>query len=175
MRSVWRRQFGTIPRFCGDCGAPITVATGSARGAGVAASATATVASGGTATPTELRLVSVLFCDLVGFTPLAESRDPEEVSELLSRYFDLATSVRALRRRRREVHRRRSHGGLGAPAAQEDDAERAVRAGLELVSAVASFGSELAHFELAARVGVVTGQAATTETPPKRVSSSATG
>ena len=115
---------------------------------------------------TELRLVSVLFCDLVGFTPLAESRDPEEVRELLSGYFDLARGIVA------------RYGGVvekfigdavmavwGVPAAQEDDAERAVRAGLELVSAVASFGSEHAHLELAARVGVVTGQAATTGTP----------
>ena len=38
----------------------------------------------------ERRLVSVLFADLVGFTPLSESRDPEEVRELLSRYFDAA-------------------------------------------------------------------------------------
>ena len=39
---------------------------------------------------TELRHVSVLFCDLVGFTPLSESKDPEEVRELLSAYFDLS-------------------------------------------------------------------------------------
>ena len=51
----------------------------------------------------------------------------------------------------------------GAPVAKEDDAERAVRAGLELVSAVAAYGSEHAT-DLQARVGVVTGGAATTET-----------
>jgi len=108
----------------------------------------------------------VLFCDLVGFTPLSDSRDPEEVRELLSGYFDLARGI---------VSR---YGGVvekfigdavmalwGAPVAMEDDAERAVRAGLELVSAVATYGSELANFGLAARVGIVTGQAATTETP----------
>ena len=38
----------------------------------------------------ERRLVSVLFGDLVGFTPLSENRDPEEVRELLSRYFETA-------------------------------------------------------------------------------------
>jgi class 3 adenylate cyclase/tetratricopeptide (TPR) repeat protein len=107
----------------------------------------------------------VLFCDLVGFTPLSESRDPEEVRELLSGYFDLARAI---------VGR---YGGViqkfigdavmalwGAPVANEDDAERAVRAGLELVSAVSAYGNE-SGIDLEARVGVVTGQAATTETP----------
>ena len=111
----------------------------------------------------ELRHVSVLFCDLVGFTPFSEKRDPEEVRELLSGYFELARAI---------VTR---YGGIvekfigdavmavwGAPVAKEDDAERAVRAGLELVSAVASYGSEH-RTDLQARVGVVTGGAATTE------------
>jgi class 3 adenylate cyclase/tetratricopeptide (TPR) repeat protein len=114
---------------------------------------------------TEIRHVSVLFCDLVGFTPLSESRDPAEVRELLSGYFDLARAV---------VGR---YGGLiekfigdavmavwGAPVANEDDAERAVRAALELTSVVAAYGRDHA-VDLAARVGVVTGEAATTETP----------
>jgi len=105
----------------------------------------------------------VLFCDLVGFTPLAESKDPEEVRELLSGYFDLARAV---------VSR---YGGMvekfigdavmavwGVPVAREDDAERAVRAGLELVAGVTAYGQEHAS-ELAARVGIVTGTAATTE------------
>ena len=51
----------------------------------------------------------------------------------------------------------------GAPVAKEDDAERAVRAGLELVSAVAAYGAEH-ETDLRARVGIVTGGAATTET-----------
>ena len=112
----------------------------------------------------ELRHVSVLFCDLVGFTPLAEKRDPEEVREVLSGYFELARAI---------VGR---YGGVvqkfigdavmavwGAPIAKEDDAERAVRAGLELASAVAAYGSEHGT-NLQARVGIVTGGAATTET-----------
>src|SRR5262249_21625088 len=60
-------------RFCGDCGAePAVEPPAAPREAPVA----------------ERRLVTVLFADLVGFTPLSESRDPEEVRELLSRYFD---------------------------------------------------------------------------------------
>ncbi len=85
----------------------------------------------------ERRLTSVVFGDLVGFTTLAEGRDPEEVRELLSRYFEDARLI---------VER---YGGTvekfigdavmavwGVPVAHEDDAERAVRAGLELVEAV---------------------------------------
>ena len=73
-------------------------------------------------------MVSVLFADLVGFTALSESRDAEEVRELLSRYFDLARRLIAL------------YGGTvekfigdavmavwGTPVATENDAERAVR------------------------------------------------
>jgi class 3 adenylate cyclase len=113
---------------------------------------------------TELRHVSVLFCDLVGFTPFSEKREPEEVREVLSGYFEVARAIVA------------RYGGVvqkfigdavmavwGVPVAKEDDAERAVRAGLELVSAVAAYGSEHGT-ELQARVGVVTGGAATTET-----------
>jgi class 3 adenylate cyclase len=41
----------------------------------------------------ERRVCSVLFCDVAGFTPLSESRDPEAVRELLSRYFGVARMV----------------------------------------------------------------------------------
>ncbi|MGO8874837.1 MAG: AAA family ATPase [Acidimicrobiales bacterium] len=149
-------------KFCSQCGATLSAA-GSPAAGGVASSAplAAVVAASST---TELRHVSVLFCDLVGFTPFSEKRDPEEVREVLSGYFELARSI---------VGR---YGGVvqkfigdavmavwGAPVAQEDDAERAVRAGLELASAVAAYGS--AHgTQLQARVGIVTGEAATTET-----------
>jgi len=81
----------------------------------------------------------VLFADLVGFTTLAEGRDAEDTRELPSHYFDLTREVIA-----------RCGGTIekfigdavmavwGAPVAHEDDAERAVRAGLELVDAVRS-------------------------------------
>src|SRR4051794_19433075 len=66
-------------KFCSEGGTPV----------GAAASTTAPTPAqylppGPVA---ERRVCSVLFCDLVGFTPLSESRDPEEVRELLSRYF----------------------------------------------------------------------------------------
>ncbi len=105
----------------------------------------------------------MLFCDLVGFTPLSESRDPETVRELLSRYFAVAQTV---------IGR---YGGVvekfigdavmavwGTPVAAEGDAERAVRAALDLVDAVAELGGEAGTPGLAARAGVVTGEVAVT-------------
>src|SRR6478735_7877636 len=111
----------------------------------------------------ERRLVSVLFADLVGFTGLSESRDAEEVRELLSHYFEVCRSV---------VGR---HGGVvekfigdavmavwGAPVANEDDAERAVRSALELVVAVQAMGEDVGAVGLRVRAGVLTGEAAVT-------------
>ena len=95
---------------------------------------------------------------MVGFTALAEHRDAEEVRDLLSRYFDLARGI---------VER---HGGTiekfigdavmavwGAPTSHEDDAERAVRAALELLAGVRGLGPSVQ-----ARAGVLTGEAAVT-------------
>ncbi len=114
----------------------------------------------------ELRVVSVLFVDLVGYTAVSESRDAEDVRELLDRYFD---SVRTIADR---------YGGSiekfigdavmavwGVPVAHEDDAERAVRAALEMVDAVRVFGEEVSAPELRARAGVVTGQVASAVNP----------
>ena len=72
-------------RFCGECGTPLD--------AGAATASTTTGADPRDAPTTERRLVSVLFADLVGFTTISESRDPEEVRELLSRYFDESRRV----------------------------------------------------------------------------------
>jgi class 3 adenylate cyclase/predicted ATPase len=111
----------------------------------------------------ERRVCSVLFCDVAGFTPLSESRDPEAVRELLSGYFEVARTI---------IGR---YGGLvekfigdavmavwGTPTATEGDAERAVRAALDLVAAVAELGTQAGVPDLAARAGVVTGEVAVT-------------
>ena len=111
----------------------------------------------------ERRVCSVMFADLVGFTPFSESRDPEEVRELLSVYFDRAKTI---------IDR---YGGVvekfigdavmavwGTPVATEGDAERAVRAALDVVAAVEQLGEELGAPGLAARAGVVTGEVAVT-------------
>ncbi len=96
---------------------------------------------------------------------MSESRDPEEVRELLSGYFDLARSL--IGRYGGTVQKFIGDAVMavwGAPIAREDDAERAVRAALELVSGISTFGDQHG-IDLEARVGVATGEAATTETP----------
>ncbi|HEY8727473.1 MAG TPA: adenylate/guanylate cyclase domain-containing protein [Gaiellaceae bacterium] len=108
----------------------------------------------------ERRFVSVLFADLVGFTPLSENRDAEDVRELLSRYFELAAGVIA--RYGGEVEKFIGDAVMavwGTPVAQEDDAERAVRAALDLVEAVGEFGRQANIDHLAARAAVLTGEA----------------
>jgi class 3 adenylate cyclase/tetratricopeptide (TPR) repeat protein len=138
-------------RFCGECGTVL----------GEAAAAPPPQAPPEPAT--ERRLVSVLFADLVGFTTVSEGRDSEEVRALLSRYFDTC-------RRLIEIY-----GGTvekfigdavmavwGAQAATENDAERAVRAALDLVAAVTALGDEVGISDLQARAGVATGEATVT-------------
>ena len=120
-------------RFCGACGSVLTEQVPLQR--------------------EERKRISVLFCDLVGFTGRAEKMDPEEVRALLQPYHA---------RVRHELER---HGGLvekfigdavvaffGAPTAHEDDPERAVRAALAIRDAVAGD-------ELHVRIGVTTGEA----------------
>jgi class 3 adenylate cyclase/tetratricopeptide (TPR) repeat protein/ribosomal protein L40E len=141
-------------KFCGECGSALTADVPATRAAGGAAQSSPVA---------ERRLVSVLFADLVGFTTLSEARDAEEVRDLLSRYFESCKRLISL------------YGGTvekfigdavmavwGTPTAQEDDAERAVRAALDLVAMVSVLGEELGATELAARAGVLTGEAAVT-------------
>ncbi|MEX0650646.1 MAG: adenylate/guanylate cyclase domain-containing protein, partial [Actinomycetota bacterium] len=103
----------------------------------------------------------MLFLDLVSFTTLSERRDAEDMRSLMDTYFETARTV---------IER---HGGVvekfigdavmavwGTPVTHEDDAERAVRAALELVDAVAELGTSL-DLPLQARGGVLTGEAAT--------------
>ncbi len=111
----------------------------------------------------ERRITTVLFGDLVGFTSLSENRDAEDVRELLSRYFAGARTV---------VER---YGGTvekfigdavmavwGVPTAHEDDAERAVRSGLELIGMTEALGQDVGVSGLSMRVGLVTGEVAVT-------------
>jgi class 3 adenylate cyclase/tetratricopeptide (TPR) repeat protein len=143
-------------KFCGECGAPLSPAHH-------AEPVPAEVAAGTPPDPAgrELRLVSVLFADLVGFTSLSEKRDAEGVRELLSDYFD--TCRRVIERYGGTVQKFIGDAVMavwGAPVAREDDAERAVRAALDLVQEVADLGRELEVPELRARAGVLTGEAA---------------
>jgi class 3 adenylate cyclase/tetratricopeptide (TPR) repeat protein len=135
-------------KFCGECGSVVSAVT-----------ATLLRPAPPRAEPaSERKIVSVLFADLVGFTSASEGRDAEDTRELLSRYFETCQRLISL------------YGGTvekfigdavmavwGTPVANEDDAERAVRAALDLVAAVPDLDPTLA-----ARVGVLTGEAAVT-------------
>jgi class 3 adenylate cyclase len=145
-------------KFCSECATPIA---GSARPATPSATTPSIAATGG-ALPrdvvAERRLVTVLFADLVGFTAFAEGRDAEEVRELQERYFALVTEV--IGRYGGTVEKFIGDAVMalwGAPVAREDDAERAVRAGLDLVDAVRGLGPGIE-----ARAGILTGEAAVT-------------
>ncbi len=142
-------------RFCNECGTPLSGATP------VGAAVQRPVASGSPVS--ERRTTTVLFADLVSFTTYSEGRDPEEVRELLSAYFAMARTV---------VGR---YGGTiekfigdavmavwGVPVSHEDDAERAVRAGLDLVTELAALGESSGAPGLSMRVGIVTGSVAVT-------------
>jgi len=112
----------------------------------------------------ERRQLTVLVCDLVGWTALAGHLDPEDLQAVTASY------------RRAVAETMRSHGGqvasvfgdgvqvlFGWPAAREDDAERAVRAGLDAVGAVARLRT--VGGALAARVGIATGAVVVTDLP----------
>ena len=125
-------------RFCLSCGAQIAAQS---------------------ALPEERKVVTTLFCDLVGFTAMSEAADPEDIDALLDEY-----SARA--RKMIESHCGTVEkfigdavvGVFGVPAVHEDDAERAVRAGLRIVEALEGMtwpdGSRLQ-----VRAGVNTGEA----------------
>ncbi len=109
--------------------------------------------------PSERKVVSVLFVDLVGFTAMSEQLDPEDVRSILDPYYE---TVRAQLVR---------YGGtvekfigdavmalFGAPAAHEDDPERAVRAGYAVCQAMARMRETGLLSDLHVRVGITTGE-----------------
>ena len=142
-------------KFCNECGAP---QQGGLR-AGMPSAAQVPLDGPVSAR----RVTSVLFGDLVGFTTLSESRDQEDVRELLSRYFDACRTV--MQRYGGTVEKFIGDAVMavwGVPVAHEDDAERAVRAGLEIIDAVHALRDETGVPGLDMRVGIVTGEVAVT-------------
>jgi class 3 adenylate cyclase/tetratricopeptide (TPR) repeat protein len=106
----------------------------------------------------ERRVVTVLFADLVGFTTLSETRDPEHVKNLVDRCFErLAGDVTAYGGRVDKVIGDALVALFGAPIAHEDDAERAVRAALQMQRTVGAYATETG-IDVRLRVGVNTGE-----------------
>ena len=139
-------------RFCGDCGARL--------------SGPNDVAAEGRSSPTPLRAaalsserrqLTVMFCDLADSTSLSARLDPEDMSDLIALYRTCVTD--AVVRFDGFIARYLGDGVLvyfGYPKAHEDDAERAIRAGLAAVGAVDTIKVKGAA-QLKARVGIATG------------------
>jgi class 3 adenylate cyclase/tetratricopeptide (TPR) repeat protein len=125
---------------------------------GKAAPAVAVVAAPAAPLPldtAERRQVTVMFSDLVGSTALSARMDPEDLREVISAYHKCVAEI--VRRFEGFVAQYLGDGVLvyfGYPQAHEDDAERAVRAGLELIAAVCALKTRVS---LQTRVGIATG------------------
>jgi class 3 adenylate cyclase len=116
---------------------------------------TSTASNGSLEDRAERRQVTVMFSDLVGSTALSARMDPEDLREVISAY--QKSVAETVGRFGGFVAKYMGDGVLvyfGYPQAHEDDAERAVRAGLELVAAV---GELKTHAPLQTRVGIATG------------------
>src|SRR2546428_532905 len=135
----WGFEYEGSFKFCPECATPLSAPARAA--------------------PEERKVITCLFCDLIGFTATSESADPEDVDRMLSAYASMARTLIE------------THGGVvekfigdavvgifGVPAAHEDDPERAVRAGLRIAegaSELEAVGGE----PLRLRVGINTGEA----------------
>ncbi len=127
-------------RFCGFCTAPLEEGTAAA---GLE----------------ERKVVSVLFCDLVGFTAASETADPEDVRARLRPYHELLRErIEAFGGTVEKFVGDAVMAVFGAPVAHEDDAERAVRAGLAILESLDGLNEADAAPGLSVRVGINTGE-----------------
>ena len=142
--------------FCGKCGASLTE-----HGARQPAPPELSSAAPGATPAGERRHLTVLFCDLVGSTPLSQQLDAEGWREVIAQYQRAASG--AVRRLGGYVAKNLGDGLLiyfGWPSAREDDPERAVRAGLAIVDAMVPLNATLAADDgtrLEVRIGIHTG------------------
>jgi TOMM system kinase/cyclase fusion protein len=161
-----KRQYGCDDDFLADLQAEII----QARQVAVDQDGEMLVWTGGTpASPTappppdaERRQLTVLFCDLVGSTPLSEQLDPEDLREVVRAY--QATCAAVVERFDGHIAQWLGDALLvyfGWPQAHEDDAQRAVRVGLGILEAMGTLNARLAQdqgLRLAVRVGIHTGR-----------------
>src|SRR4029078_206849 len=131
-------------RFCASCGTPIAAAQGPAAPASVVGPANIERSClkmpslEHSALREQRKVVTVLFADLSGSTPLGEKLDPEDLRRILASYFN-----HVARECRRDGGTRDKYIGdavmavFGAPLSQEDDAERAIRAALAMHDSIA--------------------------------------
>jgi class 3 adenylate cyclase len=137
-------------KFCGECGAPFDSSIGTP------VSATPPLQS--PEVLGERRHLTVLFCDLVGSTAIAARLDREQWRETLAGFHRVAAA--AITRFDGHVAKYLGDGVMayfGWPAAHDNDAERAARAGLALLDAIAKLNEQPCHAKLSARVGIDSG------------------
>ena len=161
-------------RFCNACatalpgGIPLADDTNAARPLPPPVSATPAIAASpaapiaGTAASSapagERRHLTVLFCDLVGSTAIASQLDPEEWRATVAAYH--CAAAEAITRFGGHVAKYLGDGVMaffGYPEAHDNDAERAARAGLAILDAIAKLNDDAAHPKLSARVGIDSG------------------
>src|SRR5262249_6841947 len=165
-------------KFCGECGAALGTTgqlaraksgkrqgTPRARKARRPAASPTAARSHPAAPEAERRQLTVMFCDLVGSTPLSQQLDPEELRTVILAYQE--TCAQAIRRFEGHLARYIGDGLLvyfSYPHAHEDDAQRAVRAGLEIVAALSQLNAQLQQtlgvireLPLQVRIGIHTG------------------
>jgi class 3 adenylate cyclase/tetratricopeptide (TPR) repeat protein len=159
-------------RFCGDCGTPLARACPQC-GAEVPAGKRFCLACGASletpprhALGEERKVVTVLFCDLVGFTARSDRADPEDVRARLRPYH--ARLREDIERYGGKVEKFLGDGVMaifGVPVAHEDDPERAVRAALRIQRSIQELNETQPGLDLAARVAVTTGEALVSADP----------
>jgi class 3 adenylate cyclase/tetratricopeptide (TPR) repeat protein len=150
-------------RFCASCGSPIAAAQASASPGTATPSASLQIDDGAAEALAEQRkVVTVLFADLSGSTPLAERLDPEELRAILGSYFGVL--ARQIQRFEGTIDKYIGDAVMavfGAPLSHEDDAERAVRSALAMQASMVRLNDELDRkhgVRLALRIGINTGE-----------------
>jgi class 3 adenylate cyclase len=155
--------FANLPatKFCRECGTALTAPAGSHRSTPMSLPAPAQSVPERKSAEAERRQLTVMFCDLVGSTALSTRLDPEEYREVIQAYQQ--TCVAVVSQFEGYVGQYLGDGLLvyfGYPAAHEDDAARATRAGLGIVAAIEALALPphlpLPH-PLQVRVGIHTG------------------
>ena len=142
-------------RFCWNCGARLAIEERAGE---------------------DRKVVTVLFCDLVGFTAMSDHADPEDVKATLRPYH--ARMKREIEHFGGTLDKFIGDGALGvfgAPVAHEDDPERAVRTALRIHQAIEELNKDDPSLRLAARVGVATGEVVVSYGEGPQIGESVTG
>jgi class 3 adenylate cyclase/tetratricopeptide (TPR) repeat protein len=149
-------------RFCAKCGAPIAAAQAPQPTAAPTTSASLQVsAETADALLEQRKVVTILFADLSGSTPLAEKLDPEELRGILGSYFGVL--ARQIQRYEGTIDKYIGDAVMavfGAPISHEDDAERAIHAALAMQASIGRLNDDLDRtygVRLTLRIGVNTG------------------